>query len=286
MWGRFENPFVYDASLDPRPLLSLNIRRRYSALSAIWKTSSRLKTCCSWNSPQSPRTKWSKLSKLSLCCLLRWNENGDHPLILEYLLATARTKNIFWKSGTANSNFYPNRSFCDTSMKLGTNKVQTSHYQSNWWATWISGPDVISFIDVVFQQGSHRLSDFKHSKTTQSRSFCDISMRLSPNRLQSFRYKPSQCTTWISSFNTFPMTSFSNMASKVYLTECTLSLRRRVNFVIETWKLTQINMRPLAMNSIELLLFLFFRLLAYFWITSFFKMTAKVIHTVLGCRLD
>ena len=33
MWGCFENPFVNDTSLDPRPLPSLHMRRRYSALS-------------------------------------------------------------------------------------------------------------------------------------------------------------------------------------------------------------------------------------------------------------
>ena len=35
MWGCFENPFVNDTSLDPRPLPSLHMRRRYSALSLI-----------------------------------------------------------------------------------------------------------------------------------------------------------------------------------------------------------------------------------------------------------
>ena len=33
MWGCFEKPFVSDTSLDPRPLPSLHMRRRYSALS-------------------------------------------------------------------------------------------------------------------------------------------------------------------------------------------------------------------------------------------------------------
>ena len=33
MWEYFENPFVNDTSLDPRPLPSLHMRRRYSALS-------------------------------------------------------------------------------------------------------------------------------------------------------------------------------------------------------------------------------------------------------------
>ena len=32
MWGCFENPFVNDSSLDPRPLPFLHMRRRYSAL--------------------------------------------------------------------------------------------------------------------------------------------------------------------------------------------------------------------------------------------------------------
>ena len=36
MWGCFENPFVNDTSLDPRPLPSLHMRRLYSALS--WDT--------------------------------------------------------------------------------------------------------------------------------------------------------------------------------------------------------------------------------------------------------
>ena len=34
MWGCFENPFANDTSLDPRPLPSLHMRRRYSALSS------------------------------------------------------------------------------------------------------------------------------------------------------------------------------------------------------------------------------------------------------------
>ena len=33
MQGCFENPFVNDTSLDPRPLPSLHVRTRYSALS-------------------------------------------------------------------------------------------------------------------------------------------------------------------------------------------------------------------------------------------------------------
>ena len=35
MWGCFENAFVNDTSLDPRPLPSLHMRRRYSALSVV-----------------------------------------------------------------------------------------------------------------------------------------------------------------------------------------------------------------------------------------------------------
>ena len=37
MWECFENPFVNDISLDPRPLPSLHMRRRCSALSH-WST--------------------------------------------------------------------------------------------------------------------------------------------------------------------------------------------------------------------------------------------------------
>ena len=36
MWRCFENPFANDTSLDPKPLLSLHMRRRCSALSLRW----------------------------------------------------------------------------------------------------------------------------------------------------------------------------------------------------------------------------------------------------------
>ena len=52
MWGCFENAFVNDTSLDPRPLPSLHMRRRYSALSVVPILHTNYRRFIKWHSIQ------------------------------------------------------------------------------------------------------------------------------------------------------------------------------------------------------------------------------------------